>query len=242
MQGTEVSTAAATATDWPAWLAVGATLLAVFVALFKEELVHLWRSPDLHARLNLEPPDCHQTVLSVFNTITGAEHGQALCYYLRFWVENRGRSEARQVQAVASALRKKHADGSFKPDSRFLPMNLRWSITQSPSGGPLLRAPGISPGMGRHCDLGHITDPEHRKKMRTTPNDPHLGESVVELDLEAAPHTNSHLLPAGSYQLDVMLAADNTKPKKVTFEITFKGQWTKVEQEMFEDQLGIRTL
>src|SRR5579862_1332648 len=44
--------------NWVPFVAAAATLTAALVALFKEDVVKLWRHPKLTLRMRLEPPDC----------------------------------------------------------------------------------------------------------------------------------------------------------------------------------------
>src|SRR3972149_450001 len=130
-------------------------------------------------------------------------------YYLRFRVKNSGNLRAELVEVYAAELLKRQADGSFKRQDWFLPMNLRWSHT----GQPFLDA--ISPGMEKHCDLGHILKPNMRAFFPAEEN-PSLGvgrdATLLSLDLQVQPFTMSHLLPPGPYRLRLPIAAANAKP------------------------------
>jgi len=83
--------------DAAVWTGSIAMLLAVITALFKEQLVRLWRRPKLETRVRLSAPDCHKTQMTLFNRSTGAVTGTADCYYLRLWVENTGNQRAEKV-------------------------------------------------------------------------------------------------------------------------------------------------
>jgi hypothetical protein len=93
------------------WTGALATLAAVIVALFKEDIVRLWRRPKLQARLRLSAPDCHKNKLQRYDIKTGALLDRADCYYLRLWVENVGNLRAEKVQVFLSKLFRRHADG-----------------------------------------------------------------------------------------------------------------------------------
>jgi hypothetical protein len=43
---------------WVPFVAAVATLTAALVALFKEDIVKIWRRPDLTMRIKLTSPDC----------------------------------------------------------------------------------------------------------------------------------------------------------------------------------------
>src|SRR6266545_1431623 len=109
-------------------MAAIATVLAVIVALLKEDIVAIWRRPRLKARASLSAPDCHKTVITMTNVQTGAVDSWP-CFYFRMWVENAGHVRATQVQVFIRRLLRQHADGTFREELQFLPMNLKWSHT-----------------------------------------------------------------------------------------------------------------
>ena len=222
------------------WAAAVAAFLAVLVALFKEEITRLWRRPILDAIIRLEAPDCHKTETIFYKRDTGEVYARSDSYYFRIWVTNKGGLRAEKVQVFAAKLLKRHADGIFKEEKQFLPMNLKWSHSQMSTKGPEIFAEGISPEMGKHCDLGHILDP---KFLNDTPqSDPgnNQEKTILELDLEVAPNTKSHLLHPGVYQLVLMIAAANSKPIKKAWEINMTGDWFYDETKMFSDGIGLK--
>lgn len=212
-----------------------ATALAVVVALFKEEIVRLWRRPNLTATIRLIPPgpDCHKTEIVIQSPATGHVLARGDCYYFRLWVENKGRQRAEKVQVFAARALKKDAGGEFREVKKFVPMNLRWANSHE------IFADGISAGMGKHCDLGHIEDPQLRTLTgNALPNVP-PDKTIFILDLEVSPNTLTHLLEPAIYQLHLKLAASNARPKVKRLEITLTGQWFPDEQKMFSDGIGI---
>jgi hypothetical protein len=228
--------------DTAVWTGSVATLLAVLVALFKEEIVRLWRRPKLHVRIKLSAPDCHKTIMTAFNPKTGALIDNADCYYFRLWIENIGNQRAEKVQVFISKVSRRHADGSFFEDKSFLPMNLRWSHSQSSNLGPEIFAEGISPHMGKHCDLAHMLDPKKRAifgiSLKNIPQD----KTILEYDLEIAPNTLSHLAPPGIYRIELKLAAANMEPITKTIEINHTGDWHDNEVKMFSDGFGMKEI
>ena len=145
------------------WAGAIGTFAAVLVALFKDEFLRRWQKPELRAAITLAPPDCHKTRITRLPDGFSAE-----CYYLRLWVENIGKTRAEIIQVFVAKLLRKTTGGSFREVEEFLPMNLKWA-----HGGEIF-APGISPTMGKHCDLGRVIDPQGRKNF---------GD-----DLEGVPH------------------------------------------------------
>lgn len=216
--------------DQVKWFGVVATLAAVVVALLKEEIVKLWRRPDLHVYARLGPPDCHKTKFS----IDGNRFGD--CYYLRLLVKNEGTQRVEKVQVFVSRLLRQREDAGFEEVRSFLPMNLRWSHSQQNVSGPEIFADGISPGMTKHCDLGCIYDPNliHAGKFGGTP-----GETICRLDLEVFPHTNSHILLPGLYRLELRVAGANAAPVDSKIELRIGGDWDNDEAIMFHKHLRL---
>lgn len=217
------------------WAGVGATLLAVMVALFKEELQRLWRRPVLKAVVRLAPPDCHKTTRVEHDPRNGTIKNRWDAYYLRVWIENRGRERATDVQVFAERLFQKQDDGTFVGVASFLPMNLTWSHTDLPF------LPNLgSRGMGRHCDLGylaelHSPDPAYyplAADQRTT--------TRFVLCLEVEPNTRSHILQPGTYRLTLKIAASNADPVSTTIELDVSGTWYDTEAEMFTKGLTMQ--
>jgi hypothetical protein len=225
-----------------AWFSAIATFLAVLVALFKEEITKIWRRPILDGSIELRAPDCHKTEMTFFNQRSGEIFAKGDCYYFRIWVENKGNLRAERVQVYASSLLRKHADGSYKRVKNFLPMNLKWSHSKQRPEGPEIFAEGISPFMGKHCDLGHIVDPGVRKQTNQTLPDFPEEETLFVLDLEVFPSTLSHLIPPGEYRIDLKIAAANAKPVTKTFELNITGEWYENENKMFADGIGIKEI
>ena len=164
----------------------------------------------------------------------------AECYYLRLWVANRGKTRAEQVQVFAAKLlRQNAADKSFKEVETFNPMNLRWAHAQD---RPEIFADGISPEMGKHCDLGHVIDPQYRKHFGHDLTTLAAGDALLALDLEFPPATKGHLVGPGVYQLQLRVAAANCRPVTHTIELTITGKWFVDQARMFADGLGIRVV
>ena len=218
------------------WAVAIATFLAVIVALFKEEMVRLWHRPKLSGSCLLVAPHCHKTELTYHDPATRQLIARGDCYYLRIWIENQGYQRAEKVQVFASKLMRKHADGVFREDKDFLPMNLRWSHSRE------VFAEGISPKMGRHCDLAYIEEPLLRAKGGRTLTGVAPDKTILALDLEVKPNTLSVLLAPGTYRLELKIAAANAPPKEKHIEINLTGDWFPDERKMFSDGVGIKEL
>ncbi len=201
-------------------------LVGVLVALFKDTFLRWWRRPILEIRAACEPPHCHKT--------HWGQHGAV--YYLRLWIENTGRSAAESVEVFVSDMRRQSDDGGFRLVRAFMPMNLRWSHATPPQ----IFYPRIAPGMGRHCDLGHIVNPTMRSQAGPGEDLPGADPTgtILSLDLEVQPHTLTHLLQAGVYEFDVYAGAANAKPVKARVQLRLTGQWYDDEHTMLTE--GVR--
>ncbi len=96
--------------------------------------------------------------------------------------------------------------------------------------------------MGKHCDLGHILDPNKHEAFGIKLPSVNTGKTIFEFDLEVAPNTISHLIPPGIYRIELKLAASNFKPKTITIEINHTGDWYTNEKKMFADGIGLREI
>jgi hypothetical protein len=100
-----------------------------------------------------------------------------------------------------TAARPRYADGSFRTEQRFLPMNLLWSHTG------VVFADGIAPQMDQHCDLRIVfplaaSDPAINRPARIPP-----GKTCLQLETEVRPFTGSSHLEPGAYRLSLRIAA-----------------------------------
>jgi hypothetical protein len=231
--------------DWGSvaqWVAASATFLAVLVALFKDEVLRAIRRPLLEPSIQLTPPDCQKTQLTyqIFSPVLTTRRVD--CYYLRLWIENLGKMRAEKVQVFLARLHKRKADGLFAVVDDFLPMNLRWAHAQSVPNGVEIYADGISPKMGKHCDLGHVIDPAYQAEVGGDLASVPSGKAIMALDLEVQPNTKSHLIGPGTYRLDLRVAAANSTPVERTIELTITGDWFVDQERMFAEGLGVKVI
>ena len=211
-----------------ALVGVVATILAVAVALFKEEIQRLWRKPVLDVSVKTQQPDCHVSMTTYTDSKTGIVMAEGNCYYLRLWVHNDGNLPATNVQVFANKLRRETTSKKLTKVGNFLPMNLRWAHTKE-----IFRV-RIDPKMGHHCDLGHIANPRLKHIHNETRPDVPQDNTILFLDLEVVPLTLFHLLQSGYYELELIIAADNRPPIKKVLKIMHNGNWYDEEKDMFE--------
>jgi hypothetical protein len=135
------------------WAAVGVTLLAVFVALFKEQLQSLFFKPKFRVEVGTRLPFCVKTGSIVFGTaIDGSKQvlWSGSIYYARLWVQNVGNRRAESVEVFLTKIEQVNRDNTLVPAEGFVPSNLRWANTD-PVRPEIFY--GINPDMGRFCDL-----------------------------------------------------------------------------------------
>lgn len=213
------------------WAGAAATFLAVLVALFREPFERWRRRPKFVVRIEPRPPDC---VLSTHTDKAGGGPTAVVKrYWLRLWIENSGKTRAEQVQVFASAVLRKTARGEFAEVPDFRPMNLRWSNARD-WNNPEVFAEGISPQLGKHCDLFCISDPHSQTVLRG-----HEGKSIAELQLEVFPTGNQHCLSPGEYKVKLLVGAANADPDSVTVLLNLTGGWSDELSKMFDEHVGI---
>jgi len=217
--------------------AVGATLLAVVVALLKEQLQSLFWKPEFKVQIETRPPFCIKTQSSV--TGTGLDGTTRLLwsgsiYWARLWVENKGTRRAESVEVFVTKVQHLNRDHSSTPVEGFVPSNLRWANT-TPSNPEIFY--GINPEMGRYCDLGSVADPACTtlREIRGVPR----GTATFDLVLQSPPPGDAHRLPPGDYRITFKISAANAKPVERTVELSISGHWTEDEKAMLGRELGV---
>jgi hypothetical protein len=141
------------------------------------------------------------------------------------------------IQVFAAKMLRQSADQhSFIEVAEFLPMNLKWSHTGE------IFALGLSPNMGKHCDLGHVVDPQFRQQFGYDLPYVSDNQTILTLDLEFRAATNGYLIRPGTYQLQIRIAGGNCAVVNKTLELTVTGNWFPQQDRMFAEGLGIRLL
>lgn len=96
-------------------------------------------------------------------------------------------------------------------------MSLLWSYRGNATLPTLL--PGMPPV---YCDLAHVEEPMHGAMLSTE------RDAVLELDVEFPPNNRGHVLQAGTYRFDLILAAANCAPRHYSLEVHLKTFWDRV--------------
>ncbi|MBI5622187.1 MAG: hypothetical protein HY924_00265 [Elusimicrobia bacterium] len=211
------------------WIGSIATLAAVIIALFLQEIRSFWDKPKLDATIRLQPPDCHKTTL---RRLDGSDETFP-AYYMRIWVSNSGSQMAEKAQVFFAGLTRQQDDGSYRAVETFLPMNLLWAHARCVYMD-------IAPDMGKHCDLGHIDIPS----AHAGPADRLYGKPQAHLflDLEVLANQGGFIIPPGKYRLEIKVAANNATPVTRTFEMDLTGSWHDTESDMFSKGIHLRAI
>ena len=211
-----------------------AAVAALFIAIFHEQLTRFFWHPTLEIRFENQPPDSN--LMPVTNLQTGA---QATCYYFRIRVYNTGNASAETVEVFIEEIRRRGADGTIDRWQNFLPLNLVWSHYLKPY------FPTIPPKVYKHCDLGHIIDPDRRDQFQGEDYPPYgvsQQRTLMYLALIVPPSTGTYLMPPGFYHLTLVAVAANASLTRRIIEINQTGQWFPDEQRMLREGIGIRLL
>jgi|SRR5581483_4071520 len=229
--------------SWVPFVAAAATLIAALVALFKEDVVKLWRRSKLSLRMLLAAPDCVQMPVEVRyrfstkgmsvattsgvvpNELEGKWTGN--CYYFRLWIKNAGYL-AERVQVYVDSIQREMGDGRSELVTDFIPMNLRWS--DSPADKPIIFET-INPAMGRYCDFGAVSEPSN--PTESLRDGMIKGESTFNLQTQVTPNTQGNRLKPGKYTIKLLVAASNAKPTTFTVKLDWTGQYMADTNRMF---------
>jgi hypothetical protein len=112
---------------------------------------------------------------------------------------------------------------------RVTPMNLKWTHTGSTTRNALM--PDLPPVF---CDFIHISDPASRDVSGEDMDEVAHGDTVLCLDVEAAPANKANLLEPGTYRFDLKLVAENSRARSYTVEVWCPGKWFPEQEEMFD--------
>jgi len=214
-------------------IAIGTVILAI-VALFQDFIRSWIKTPSLQISTGSCAPFCKKLLFIRPDNPNLKAEG----YAARICVKNttprlRIKSRAENVEVFVLRLSKKQTDGSFYPIQEFEPRNLIWSHSFSP-------ITSISPEMERYCFIGRIIKPENRHHFPDFDIDTfNMNETCLRIDVDIARHTKEHIIPPGSYRIDCLIGASNTKAVKSTFEIFISGEWFDDELKMYERGLVI---
>lgn len=212
------------------WLVAIGTIILAIVAIFQDKIRKLLTKPNLDIEIDVAPPDCHKTDFK--NMQTGAKICD--CYYFRFKIWNRGNDRAENVEMLVTKLFKKKANGTYKEEKDFLPLNLVWSYYKTPVMA------NICPDTFKHCDLGYIIKVEDVNKLIQA-NKEFRSKILFIFDLAVKPNTQSFIKEPGEYAIEVMISSANiTKAIKRYFELKINDSWFDDEKKMLDESICIK--
>lgn len=213
------------------WLMVIGTLVLAAVAVWQDTIRGWLYRPRFRISSSTEPPDCAAVP---FTRADGSFIAHSV--YLGLWVENVGSATATNAEVYASGLQRRRADGAWERVAVFPPMNLKWAHLNS------MYFPSIAPGMGKHCNIGHIVDPACRHLLNEDAPRLNLTDQQTSLAFEvfAVPNHKGHIVGPGEYRLELLIAAENARPLRRTIEVSLEGKWYPDETQMLRDGVGVR--
>ncbi|HUU28901.1 MAG TPA: hypothetical protein VM123_13905 [archaeon] len=224
-----------------------AAFVALFVSMFGEWLKSLAFKPKLELLYDHKWPDAIQ---SPFNwkrinppTEENNIQGTCICYYFRFRVKNKGNRPANNIEVFVNKIEEQNVDKSFKSYESFIPLNLKWSNTQSK-----IYLPSIYPKLEKHCDLGFVLQPQQNQIYEIIQySEGFCSEEQIEsniifsIDFVIKPNvTESYNLKPGTYRIEVIAVASNSKQCKKTFELTFIDKWFDNTLDMLSQGIGLK--
>lgn len=216
------------------WVAIGTIFLGI-TAIFQDKIRNFWHKPILDLNFVIEPPDCHKTVLNYIRG--GVVVDKASCCYYRLKITNFGRGSAKGVEVMITDKEIKQENGFFIKDNSFLPLNLLWSHYRK------VVIENIPPSLFKHCDFGHIVDPQHTNMETEGLMSVGAGiDTVLSLDLAQKPNTGSYIVFPGTYRFKITVASSNTKPITKIFELEYNGFWSDDEKEMLEKAIRVKEI
>lgn len=65
------------------------------------------------------------------------------------------------------------------------------------------------------------------------------GESSFNLATEVSPNSNCHRLTAGKYRIEILVAAQNAKPRLFKVDLDWNGTFEAAPERMFSNSIGI---
>lgn len=219
------------------WILAGIAVASATIAAFQSRIARALVRPRLGLEVRAEPPDFHHTLVS--HPTGGSEPADA--YYFNLRVRNTGNSRAEQVEVFVADVLVQQEEGTFARLQSFLPKNLLWSWTLEPF------LPALSPGMYAFCTLGHAFDPARRRQFPGEALDEadearFADQSAFSVAVQFPSSRPFHILPPGTYQIVLWIAAGNARTVERRLELVLPGRWTTDEAQMLAEGVRIRVL
>jgi hypothetical protein len=226
-------------TDW--LIAIGTIALPIITVILAvltvfQDKIRAW---ILRPKLRTQIGGHVKTPFRVTESLEKKDLVFVTAYSFKLLIRNEGNQRAEEVEVFASALFRKEADGTFREVTSFPRRNLKWLGTDD------VFAKAISPGMQRECNLFVIVNPSERAKAFYYDN-PNVGvppdQTVLAFEMSTKPFSKTHCLASGTYQVELFVAAANTKPQKIKIEINHTGKWFDDESKMLSMGVGLQII
>ena len=226
------------------WLAALGTILLGIIAIFQDRIrSRLW-SPKLDCEIEVNTPDCHRTISSMFVPSGVTERIKSFySYYYRFKIWNKGKVSAEKVEVIITDI-SKMMGGTYKRIESFSLDNLVWSIPGE-KGERTVYLDYISPNTYKYCNLGHIHDPKYRNILGGESN-PNLqvsnDEAIFCFDVYFRSNILYYLVAQGTYRFKIKVGCANGKTVTKEYELTLTGEWFEDEARMLREGVSIKEI
>ena len=234
-------------TSWLVIATFTAALVALFIAIFGDWLKSIVFKPKLEILYEHNWPDAIKIPVNWKRVNPPSKEnpiqGNSVCYYFRFRIKNKGNRLAKDVEVLVNKIEKQTLDKSFKPYKSFIPLNLGWSNTQSQ-----VYIPSIHKKLEKYCDLGFILHPQQKQIDEMIPyykginqEDRIESDIIFSMSFVVKPNiVESYMLEPGTYRIEIIAVASNSKQCKKSFELTFEDKWFDDYQDMLSKGIGLR--
>lgn len=217
--------------NWTDTLTALGTITAVFATIFfffYERLKNYLNRPILKVDINFQPPDCHR-IIGSFNSKF------AEAYWFRLFVENKGKSNAKNIEVLIEKVEKKTID-EWQICPAFLSSNLKWTHIDI----PLLL--NLQPGTKKNVDFGYIYDPT--VNISNENGNSHFSQNGIteikfNVSISVLPFTSYHVLQPGEYLFHIIVGASNCKAQRAKFRVRFSKDWYSDEEKMLTQSIDI---
>jgi hypothetical protein len=140
----------------------------------------------------------------------------------------------RTVQVYIQSISNRLGDNRLEEVREFIPMNLRWS--HSPADKPIIfETP--NPHMGKHCDIGSVSPTSNVSERPLAGMK--AGKSTFNLATEVFPNNNCYRLKPGKYRIELLVAAQNARPRLFLVDLDWNGIFETSPERMFSNSVGV---
>jgi hypothetical protein len=226
------------------WFLVISTLILAFVALFKDSIWRFILKPIIDVKFDINSPDCYKSELHKLEEEKTIDTMNVFKYRLR--IINKGKRPAKNVEIIIQDIMKKKGQNFYRIDS-FLSDNLDWSRSSTRTNAePKIYYESIFSNTFKHCELGHILDPEKRHLIPSENNSKlpikEKDETIFSFNVAARYNNLYYLVAPGTYKVKVLVAGENFKSIKKEYELEVTGKWFEDEGRMLSDVVKVKAI